>query len=232
LARNYFVKVLIQFSWVRFRIIGFGREISGKRRSVIDSFSYKNGKLFAEGVDVAAIANQVGTPVYIYSKATFLDHLKKIQTAYADIDTTICYSVKACGNINILKKLAAAGSGFDIVSGGELYRAQQAGADMSKIVFAGVGKTDAEIIEALDTGIGYFNIESEAELENLIMLCKVHGKITKSAPASTTTKVFSPLDFLTTVRVSRIAALAIILLPGSRISFKLAAFSSGTIFPA
>jgi diaminopimelate decarboxylase len=137
--------------------------------------------LFAEGVDVEVIANQVGTPVYIYSKATFLDHLKKIQTAYADIDTTICYSIKACGNINILKILAAAGSGFDIVSGGELYRAQQAGADMSKIVFAGVGKTDIEIIKALDAGIGYFNIESEAELENLIKLCKVHGKTTKAA---------------------------------------------------
>ncbi|MBU8848048.1 MAG: diaminopimelate decarboxylase [Desulfobacterales bacterium] len=137
--------------------------------------------MFAEGVDVAKIADQVGTPVYIYSKATFLDHLKKIQTAYAGIDTTVCYSIKACSNINILKILAAAGSAFDIVSGGELYRAQQAGADMSKIVFAGVGKTDTEIIEALDAGIGCFNIESEAELENLIKLCKVHGKTTKSA---------------------------------------------------
>ncbi|MBU8911391.1 MAG: diaminopimelate decarboxylase [Desulfobacterales bacterium] len=132
-------------------------------------------------MDVAKIADQVGTPVYIYSKATFLDHLKKIQTAYAGIDTTVCYSIKACSNINILKILAAAGSAFDIVSGGELYRAQQAGADMSKIVFAGVGKTDTEIIEALDAGIGCFNIESEAELENLIKLCKVHGKTTKSA---------------------------------------------------
>ncbi|MCD4720532.1 MAG: diaminopimelate decarboxylase [Desulfobacula sp.] len=137
--------------------------------------------MFAESVDVEAIVNQVGTPVYIYSKATFLDHLKKIQTAYADINTTICYSIKACGNIHILKDLAVAGSGFDIVSGGELYRAKQAGADMSKIVFAGVGKTDTEIIEALNAGIGCFNIESEAELENLITLCKAHGKTTKSA---------------------------------------------------
>ena len=119
--------------------------------------------------------------MYIYSEATFLDHLKKIQAAYTDIDTTICYSIKACGNIHILKSLAAAGSGFDIVSGGELYRARQAGADMSKIVFAGVGKTDAEIIEALDAGIGYFNIESEAELKNLIKLCKETGKTTRGA---------------------------------------------------
>ena len=147
----------------------------------MDSFAYKNGKLFAEGVAVETIANKVGTPVYIYSKATFLDHLKKIQTAYAEIDTTVCYSIKACGNINILKCLTQAGSGFDIVSGGELHRAQQAGADMSKIVFAGVGKTDKEILEALNAGIGYFNIESEPELENLIALCKKHGKKTKAA---------------------------------------------------
>ena len=132
-------------------------------------------------MDVEVIANQVGTPVYIYSKATFLDHLKKIQTAYAGIDTTICYSIKACSNIHILKALAAAGSGFDIVSGGELFRALQAGADMSKIVFAGVGKTDIEIIEALNLEIGYFNIESEAELVNLIKLCKVHGRTTRAA---------------------------------------------------
>ncbi|OQY05836.1 MAG: diaminopimelate decarboxylase [Planctomycetales bacterium 4572_13] len=147
----------------------------------MDSFNYKNGKLFAEGVAVETIANEVGTPVYIYSKATFLDHLKKIQTAYAEIDTTICYSIKACGNINILKHLAQAGSGFDIVSGGELFRAKQAGADMSKIVYAGVGKTDKEILEALDAGIGTFNIESEPELENLIKLCKAYGKKTKAA---------------------------------------------------
>ncbi|MHC5060921.1 MAG: diaminopimelate decarboxylase [Planctomycetota bacterium] len=147
----------------------------------MDYFSYKNGKLFAEGVDVAEIAAQVGTPIYIYSKATFLDHLGKIQAAYADIDNTICYSIKACGNINILKFMAQAGSGFDIVSGGELYRAQQAGADCSKIVYAGTGKTDSEIKEALDAGIGYFNIESEAELENLIDLAKKTGQTTRAA---------------------------------------------------
>ena len=89
----------------------------------MDHFNYKNGRLFAEQVDVADIASQVGTPAYIYSKATFLDHLGKVQAAYADVDNTICYSIKACGNINILKFLAEAGSGFDIVSGGELYRA-------------------------------------------------------------------------------------------------------------
>lgn len=147
----------------------------------MDFFNYHKGKLFAEGVAVSDIADKVGTPVYIYSKATFLSHLTNIQQAYKDIDTTVCYSIKACGNINILKELATNGSGFDIVSGGELFRAKQAGADLSKIVYAGVGKTDKEIIEALEAGIGYFNIESEAELENLIFLAKKTGKKTKAA---------------------------------------------------
>ena len=147
----------------------------------MDYFNYKQGKLLAENVLVETIAEQVGTPVYIYSKATFLEHLRKIQHAYKAIDTMVCYSIKACGNINILKLMANAGSGFDIVSGGELYRAIQAGADPAKIVYAGVGKTDKEIIEALDAGIGYFNIESEAELENLIRLSKQKGKTPKAA---------------------------------------------------
>jgi len=147
----------------------------------MDYFNYRNGKLFAENADVQKIAAEVDTPVYIYSKATFLDHLQKIQKAYGELDTTICYSVKACGNINILKFMAEAGSGFDIVSGGELYRVLQAGGIPSKIVFAGVGKTDTEIIEALNAAIGYFNVESEAELENLIKLAKQEDKQPKVA---------------------------------------------------
>jgi diaminopimelate decarboxylase len=142
----------------------------------MDYFHYEKGKLFAEGVSVEDIAGQAGTPIYIYSKATFVDHLAKIQQAYAHLETMVCYSVKACGNIHILKFMAEAGSGFDIVSGGELYRVLQAGGDPSKVVFAGVGKTDIEILEALDAGIGYFNIESEAELENLIRLARQRGK--------------------------------------------------------
>ena len=147
----------------------------------MDYFRYSKGELFAEDVNVEKIAQTVGTPVYVYSKATILDHFEKIKKAFAKLDTTICYSIKACGNINILKMFAEAGSGFDIVSGGELYRAQQTGADMKKTVFAGVGKTDEEIISALKAGIGYFNIESEAELENLIALAKQTGKKTKVA---------------------------------------------------
>ena len=147
----------------------------------MDYFNYKNGRLFAEGVDVEKITAVVGTPAYIYSKATFKDHLQKVQKAYGKLDAMVCYSVKACGNINILRIMAGAGSGFDIVSGGELYRVLQAGGDASKIVYAGVGKTDAEIISALKAGIGYFNIESEAELENLIRLAKQQKKHPKAA---------------------------------------------------
>jgi len=148
----------------------------------MDYFNYKNGKLFAENADVQRIAAQVGTPVYIYSKATFKEHLQKIREAYSALDTTICYSVKACGNINILKFMAEAGSAFDIVSGGELYRVLQTGANPSKIVYAGVGKTDTEIIKALNAGIGYFNIESEAELENLIRLAKENRSAANKQP--------------------------------------------------
>ena len=148
----------------------------------MDYFNYKNGKLFAEKVEVERIVGEVGTPVYIYSKATFLDHLQKIRNAYSELDTTICYSVKACGNVNILKFMAEAGSGFDIVSGGELYRVLQAGGDPSEIVYAGVGKTDKEIIEALNAGIGYFNIESQEELKNLIRLAEDNAAAKNKQP--------------------------------------------------
>ncbi|UCF15917.1 MAG: diaminopimelate decarboxylase [Phycisphaerales bacterium] len=147
----------------------------------MDRFDYRNGSLFAEDVSVEKIAEKIGTPVYIYSKATFIDHLEKIRDAYSELDTMICYSVKACGNINILRFMAEAGSGFDVVSGGELCRVLQAGGDPSKVVFAGVGKTDTEITEALDAGICYFNVESQAELENLIRLAAQKGKQAKVA---------------------------------------------------
>ena len=124
----------------------------------MDYFNYKTGRLFTEKLDVEKIAEEVGTPAFVYSKATFLDHLQKIKKAYRKLDTTVCYSVKACGNINILKFMAQAGSGFDIVSGGELFRVNHAGGDLSKTVYAGVGKTDTEIVEALNAGIAYLNL--------------------------------------------------------------------------
>jgi len=149
----------------------------------MDFFHYRaGGKLFAEDVDIERIAAKVGTPAYIYSKATFIDHLTKVQKAYEGLDTTVCFSVKACANINILRFLAEAGSGFDLVSGGELYRVLEAGGDPSKTVFAGVGKTDDEIVEALKARIGYFNIESEQELDNLIRLAGEHAPQGASKP--------------------------------------------------
>ncbi|MCU0916438.1 MAG: diaminopimelate decarboxylase [Planctomycetes bacterium] len=142
----------------------------------MDLFCYRDGVLFAEDVAVEHIAAEVGTPAYLYSRGTFVDHLHKMQEAYHELDTTICFSVKACTNLHILKLMAAQGSGFDIVSGGELYRALQAGADPAKIVYAGVGKTDEEIIQALQARIAYFNIESEQELENLGRLAQRYAR--------------------------------------------------------
>jgi len=138
----------------------------------MDFFRYQDGKLYVEGVAAERIAREGGTPAYIYSKATFEHHLRQMQQAYRELDTTVCFSVKACGNVNLLRLMAGLGSGFDIVSGGELYRVLHAGGDPAKVVYAGVGKTDKEIIEGLNAGIGYFNIESEQELENLIELVK------------------------------------------------------------
>jgi diaminopimelate decarboxylase len=100
-------------------------------------------------------------------------HYREIATAFAPLSPTICYSIKSLSNLSVLRLLAAEGSGFDVVSGGELARAQEAGGDMSKVVYAGVGKTDAEITQAISAGIGLFNVESEAEFENLSRLAGV-----------------------------------------------------------
>lgn len=133
----------------------------------MDYFSYKNGQLYCENVPVEAIAAEAGTPVYIYSAATLLHHYGQLAEAFAEVRPTICYSIKCLSNLHVLRLLAGAGSGFDVVSGGEVARAVEAGADMSKVVFAGVGKTDREIADAIAAGVGIFNVESEAEFENL-----------------------------------------------------------------
>jgi diaminopimelate decarboxylase len=136
----------------------------------MDHFLYKDGQLFAENVPVSKIAQEVGTPTYIYSKATLLTHYQRIADAFAPLNPLICYSIKSCGNVNLVRQLVQQGSGMDVTSGGELFRALKAGCDPQKIVFAGVGKTDKEITEALTAGgggIGWFNIESEEEFWNL-----------------------------------------------------------------
>jgi diaminopimelate decarboxylase len=144
----------------------------------MDFFNYKNGQLYCENVPAERIAAQVGTPVYVYSKATLLHHYQQIADAFKPVNATVCYSIKSNGNLNLCKALAAAGCGFDVTSGGELFRALQAGGDPKKIIYAGVGKTDEEIREAIEVGIAAFNIESEEEIENID---RVAGSIGKQA---------------------------------------------------
>ncbi len=148
----------------------------------MDNFQYINDQLHCERVAVRDIVEKTGTPTYIYSQTTLLSHFDRIASAFAPLKALICYSIKSCGNLAILQALRLRGSGFDVVSGGELFRALQAGADPGMIVFAGVGKTDQEINEALDARIGWFNIESEEEFWNLDRLAGakklvVHGAL-------------------------------------------------------
>jgi diaminopimelate decarboxylase len=144
----------------------------------MDFFRYKNDELYCEDVSAEKIAREVGTACYVYSKATFLHHYRQIAEAFKPLNATICYSVKSCGNINILKMLAAEGCGFDVTSGGELFRAMQAGGDPKKMIYAGVGKTDEEIADGINAGIAAFNLESEEEIENVD---RVAGSIGKTA---------------------------------------------------
>src|SRR5947208_4054161 len=144
----------------------------------MDFFRYKNNELYVEDVPAAKIAAEVGTACYVYSKATFLHHYRQLAEAFKPLHATICYSIKSCGNINILRFLAAEGCGFDVTSGGELFRALQAGGDPRKMIYAGVGKTDQEIADGINAGIAAFNLESEEEIENVD---RVAGSIGKKA---------------------------------------------------
>jgi diaminopimelate decarboxylase len=142
----------------------------------VHSFRYRDGQLHCEDVDLGRVAEQFGTPLYVYSAGTILDHYRRLDAAFATgrirptggltpLDHLICYAVKANSNRAILKLLAEAGAGFDIVSGGELYRVLAAGGDPAKCTFAGVGKSRKEIDYALERRVYSFNVESEAELE-------------------------------------------------------------------
>lgn len=128
-------------------------------------FQYKGKSFYCEETPVAKIAEAVGTPFYLYSIGTFLDHYLKLKEAFQSHDTLICFSTKANSNLTVLKSLVQQGAGLDIVSGGELFRAKKVGVDPSKIVFASVGKTPAEIEEAIRSKILMFNVESAQELE-------------------------------------------------------------------
>lgn len=144
-------------------------------------FHYVGNELYCEKVRVKDIAEKVGTPAYIYSYKTFTDHLAKIQKAFKSVKPLICYSMKANSNLAILKALVAKGSGLDIVSGGELYRAKKVGCPPEKIVYAGVGKTEQEIEDAIRYGILLFNVESAPELD---VINRVAKRLKKNAQVS------------------------------------------------
>jgi len=133
----------------------------------MDYFNYQGDSLYAEGVSVSQLAEQYGTPLYVYSRATLERHYRAYDEALAEKDHLICYAVKANSNLAVLNVLAKQGAGFDIVSVGELERVLTAGGDPAKVIFSGVGKQPHEMRRALEVGIKCFNVESEAELERL-----------------------------------------------------------------
>jgi len=178
----------------------------------MDYFEYRDGRLMCEGVAAAELAERFGTPSYVYSRATLTDHYDRIVAAFKELDPLICYSIKSCGNIGVCRVLGERGSGMDVVSGGELERAFLAGVPMSKVVYAGVGKTDGEVRAALEGrfsllgagggrewqsgkvaewqseldpvgrgAIGYFNIESEPEFENIARIAREMGVRSRAA---------------------------------------------------
>ncbi len=144
-------------------------------------FKFKNSELYCESVKVSKIVKDVGTPCYIYSHHTLVDHFTKILKAFAKLQPIICYAMKANDNMAVLKTLHNQGSGFDIVSVGELKKALKIGADPKKVVFASVGKTEEEIVAAIKAGILLFNVESQPELEYINRVARRMKKIVKVA---------------------------------------------------
>ena len=142
----------------------------------MDHFNYRGESLYAEELPLSTIADTVGTPCYVYSRATLERHYRAYETALAGQPNLICFAVKANSNLAVLDVLARLGAGFDIVSGGELERVIRAGGDPAKTIFSGLGKTEAEIRQALEVGIKCFNVESEAELERISALAQALGK--------------------------------------------------------
>src|SRR4051812_35952385 len=139
-------------------------------------FEYRDGELHAEDVPLRRIAEEVGTPAYVYSHATLERHFRVFDEAFAGRKHLVCYSMKANSNLAVLRAMVSFGSGVDIVSGGELHRALKAGADPRKIVFSGVGKREEEIRFAIETGILAFNVESRAELEAIAAVATAMGR--------------------------------------------------------
>ncbi len=142
----------------------------------MEDFHYEEGGLYCEDVPLSEIARSAGTPTYVYSHAALERAYKELDEAFSGLDHLICYAVKANGNLAVLRALASFGAGADIVSGGELYRTMRAGFDPKKVVFAGVGKTEDELMAGLGERILLFNVESASELEHLDQLAARHGK--------------------------------------------------------
>jgi diaminopimelate decarboxylase len=147
----------------------------------MDHFHYRDRVLHCEDVPLAELAEAYGTPLFVYSQATLLHHLNQIQTAFAEAKPILCFSIKTNGNIHIARLMREHGSGFDVTSGGELYRALLAGGDPKQIVFAGVGKTDGEMRYALENDILFFDVESEQELHTLGTVAKAMGKVARAS---------------------------------------------------
>ena len=160
-------------------------------------FVYRDGVLFAEGVDLTALAERVGTPFYCYSSATLERHYKVFADAFADVPALVCYALKANSNQAVIATLARLGAGADIVSGGELKRALAAGVPAGKIVFSGVGKTKEEIATALAAGIYCFNVESEPELRAIAAIAR---EMKRTAPVSV--RVNPDVDAKTHAKIS------------------------------
>jgi diaminopimelate decarboxylase len=144
-------------------------------------FSYKNGTLHCDDVDLAPLAEEFGTPLYVYSASTIVDHYRRLDKAMAGVDHEVAYAVKANSNLSVLRLLAVEGASFDIVSAGELFRVIKAGGDPARCTFAGVGKTREEIIYALEQGIYSFNVESEAELRHLDAIAREMDTVAPAA---------------------------------------------------
>jgi diaminopimelate decarboxylase len=145
-------------------------------KRMLTPFEYRGGTLYCEEVEVERIAAAAGTPIYIYSASAIRARFKEYDQALAGVPHRVCYAVKANGNLSVLRLLAEAGAGFDIVSGGELYRVAKSGGALESVVFAGVGKNREEIEQALEAGIHSFNCESESEIRLIDALASRMGK--------------------------------------------------------
>ncbi len=183
----------------------------------MEHFSYRSGQLYCENVAVEKLVREYGTPLYVYSRGAVEERFQVVRKAFGDLSPLLAFSVKSCSSLGILKVLRDLGAGFDIVSGGELARALHVDADPRKIVFAGVGKTDEEIRQALDNDILMFNVESEAELDNIQnvaaemgMVAPVSLRINPDVDARTHAKTTTGkrenkfgIDFATASRITR-----------------------------